>query len=109
MAISYLLCLERDGLDVHVSWTTGWTIFWDEKHITSIDDLLSPVVLLVCYIFQLLNEGQERQNQVVIFHQSTSRGSFLLVSDGRFLQLCLKGKDKITFRKTITFNGEGEP
>jgi len=77
MAISYLLCMERDRLEVHVSWTIGWTVFWDERYITTTANLLSPVVLLVCYISQLLNEGQERQNQVVIVHQSTSRGSFL--------------------------------
>lgn len=77
--------MERDRLDVHVFRTIGWTIFWDEKHITTIDDLLSPVVLVVCYISQLLNEGQEKQNQVAIFHQSTLRGSFLLMNDESFL------------------------
>lgn len=44
---------------------------------TTWPQLMSPVVLLVYYISQLLNEGQERQKQVVIVHQSTSRGSFL--------------------------------
>lgn len=75
--ISYLLCMERDRLGVHVSWTIGWTIFWDERHNMTTADVLSPVVLLGYYISQLLNEGQERQKQVVIVHQSTSRGSFL--------------------------------
>lgn len=67
--------MERDRLDVHISQTIGWTIFWDERRITATTDLLSP--FLVCFVSQLLNEGQERQNQTVIVHQFTSRGSFL--------------------------------
>lgn len=62
MAISYLLCMERDRLDVYVSWAFGWTIFWDEKHIMTTAHLQFPVDLLVCYISQLgaRSEGQER-------------------------------------------------
>ncbi|KAM6361383.1 uncharacterized protein FN964_003853 [Alca torda] len=65
---------KRDRLDVHVSWTIGWTIFWDERYMMTTADLLRPAVVLVCYISQLLNDGQERKRSMKVATLAGSGG-----------------------------------
>lgn len=92
--ISYLLCMERDRLGVHVSWTICWTIFWDERHnmATANVSSSSPGVLYFPTVKWGTRKTKTGCHCSPIYFKGQLSDRSQVVDDERLLWWCLKGK-----------------